>query len=52
MTAAQTLARAEWLRIKANTPRRKLVPRKVQDAELDSIKEQIREHRRTRSLER
>jgi hypothetical protein len=52
MTAAQSLARAEWLRLKANTPRRRLAPRRVRDAELEAIKEQIRTQRRTRSLER
>ena len=52
MNGTKALARMEWERIKALTPRRRLAPRRVRDAEMESIKEQIREHRRTRSLER
>ena len=52
MTAAPHPDRAAWLIEKANTPRRRLAPRRAQDAELERIKEQIREQRRTRSLER
>ena len=46
VTAAQTLARREWLRLKAATPKPRMVPRKETD--MDRINEQIRQERATK----